>query len=227
MLTQSKLTREPTREELLTLLLMGDDTEEAPWMAMNDAQVDTASALRTVLRAYAHRHSLGWYVATMLPIIYTLPPAEETRMVSPDLYVAFVPERRRSSYVVAEEGSFPPFVLEVISPDSVARHTGSKLLLYEVLGVQEYLLFNPSDDVIAPPLRGHRRDHTGRFADWQPNAGGRLYRNVLNISFFIEPDVEGCQLRVETPDEGLLLTFEEMQAEFERLRAEVRRTQES
>lgn len=206
----------PTAEELAILLAMEDDTEEAPWMVMNDAQFETASDLRYALRAYAHAHGLEWYVATMLPIRYTLQSTHRVKQVSPDLYVSFVPERRRTSYDVAKEGMFPPFVLEVISPESVTRDLREKRLLYWEQGAREYVLFNPMLRLRQPRLQGHRLAAGGRFEPWLPDETGRLHSEVLGLRWFVEDGPFGPCLRAETSDGQRLLMPDELEVERQR-----------
>jgi hypothetical protein len=84
-----------------------DDTEEAPWMVMGDAQFWAAAHLATSLHHYAQVHGRPWYVASLLPIVYRRPGERRTRQVAPDVLVAFVPQRARQSYDLAAEGGLP------------------------------------------------------------------------------------------------------------------------
>ena len=129
-----------TKEQADTLFMVSleDDTEDGPWLVLGDLQFWSASSFAHSLRSYAHECGLGRYVASMLPIIYTWPISRRKRQLSPDVYVAFVPERSRSSFDVAVEGGFPPFVLEVVSPSSTERDEDEKRRAYELLGMQEY-----------------------------------------------------------------------------------------
>src|SRR5579884_1774498 len=92
------------------MLLLEDDTEEAPWMVMGDLQFWTASTFAHALRIYAREHGLPWYVASMLPVRYRW-KTSRVRQLAPDVFVAFVADRPRSSFDVEAEGGFPPFVL--------------------------------------------------------------------------------------------------------------------
>src|SRR5437660_6931823 len=105
---QPPLTQEEAND--LFMLMLEDDTEEAPWMVMGDLQFWSASSFAHSLRSYARERGLGWYVASMLPILYTWPPSRRKHQLAPDVFVALVPEHSRSSFDVAVEGGFPPFV---------------------------------------------------------------------------------------------------------------------
>ena len=172
---QPPLTKE--QEDTLFMLLLDDDTEDAPWMVMGDLQFWSASSFAHSLRGYAHQRGLGWYVASMLPILYTWPPAKRKHQLAPDAFVAFVPEHARSSFDVAVEGSFPPFVLEVVSPSSTERDEEEKRRAYELLGAREYALFTPRVDA-GSTLTGYRQGTSGAFETWRPDEQGRLWSEV-------------------------------------------------
>ena len=177
-------------------------------MVMGDRQYWCATNLASMLHIYAQTHHLPWYVAGLLPIRYRRPGERRRRQVAPDVMVAFVPQRRRDSYDMEQEGVFSAFVLEVLSPSSVARDTDRKRRLYEALGAQEYLLFAPEPGLLEPPLLGYRRAAHGRFEALQPDAHGRLWSEVLGLWLV----AEGGALRAVQPDGQRLLTHEESEA---------------
>lgn len=158
-----------------------DDTEDAPWMVMGDAQFWAASTLAHALEVYARERQQPWYVASMLPILYRRPGERRVRQVAPDLLVALVPRRPRESYDLEVEGVFPAFVLEVLSPSSASRDVEAKRRLYEALGAEEYAHFAPQSRLLTPPLQGYRRAATGRFETWRPDAEARLWSDVLGL----------------------------------------------
>src|SRR5438128_10066432 len=116
----------------------------------------------------------------MHPIQYTWGRSQKRHQLAPDVYVAFVPEHPRSSYDVAVEGSFPPFVLEVVSPASTERDRVEKRDAYGLLGVREYALFTPYLTAAAT-LIGYRRNAEGSLEEWRPDAKGRLWSEVLGL----------------------------------------------
>ena len=76
--------------------------------------------------------------------------------VAPDVLVSFgVPKRDRSSYVVADEGKPPDFVLEVASTSTWRRDYGEKRKTYEALGVREYFVYDARPEA-AERLAGFR-----------------------------------------------------------------------
>lgn len=226
----------PTEADDLFMLALEDDTEEAPWMSMGDLQFWSASSLAHSLRHHAQRHGLGWYVASMLPIRYYWPPPPRVlpsalprkrrhkKFLSPDLLVARVPDRSRASLDADSEG-FPPFVLEVVSPSSVEHDREYKRRAYDLLGAREYVLFTPREET-ASELAGYRRDATGAFVDWLPDAEGRLWSEELELYLV----ARGALLHARTAAGEWLLTPEQAEdaryqaeAEVARLRQELER----
>ena len=194
-------------ENDLFMLMLEDDTEDAPWMTMGDLQFWSASSFAHSLRIYGHEQGLPWYVASMLPIRYEWPNVSGKKQLSPDTFVAFVPERHRTSYDFETEGQFPAFVLEVVSPSSLARDQVDKRKAYDLLGAQEYALFTPRDDGVST-LEGYRRNAAGDFEPWPPDGEGRLWSAVLGLYLVVRGDM----LQAQTPDGRLLLTPEQVEA---------------
>jgi Uma2 family endonuclease len=207
------LTREQQQD--LFVLMLEDDTEDAPWMVMGDLQFWSASSLAHSLRSYARELGLGWYVASMMPIEFRWPNVAEKRVLAPDLFVAFVEEHARSSFNATAEGGAPPFVLEVVSPASAARDTQEKLVAYDLFGVREYVLFTPREGG-ASRLEGYRRGAAG-LEPWPLDDQGRLLSDVLGLYLV----VRGTLLQAQTADGRVLLTPEE--AEVARREAEAGR----
>jgi Uma2 family endonuclease len=206
----------PKEAAQLFMLFLKDDTEDAPWMSMGDLQFWSASSFAHSLRNYAHAQSLGWYVASLLPIWFTYEDLPERHQLSPDVFVAFVPEHPRSSFDVAVEGKFPPFVLEVVSPSSEERDQETKRKAYELLEVREYALFTPRASEPSS-LEGYRLTAEGTFKSWQPDAQGRLWSEVLGL-FLV---VRGRLLQAETADGRILLTPEQTDEELQHAEAEI------
>jgi Uma2 family endonuclease len=199
------------------MLLLADDTEDAPWMVMGDLQFWSASQFATALRTYARQRALPWYVASMLPIQYAWPDVPGKKTLAPDVFVAFVPERPRSSYDLEAEGQFPAFILEVVSPSSTTRDVRDKLKAYELLGAREYVLFTPRTD-IASTLEGYRLDPTGKLQPIHHEVDGGLKSEILGLTLIADRDL----LRARTPEGRVLPTLEDLE-EVERDLEEVER----
>ena len=202
-------------EDDLFLLLLADDEEDAPWMVMCDLQFWSASGFAHSLRACARRRGLPWYVASMLPIEYRRPRSTRLGKLAPD---TFVPDRARTSYDLAAEGQFPPFVLEVVSPSSVGRDQRDKRQAYALLGAREYALFTPREGRPST-LAGYRRGADGAFEPWPRDAQGRLWSDVLGL-YLVARD---ALLQAITEDGELLLSPEEAEAARQRAEGENKR----
>ncbi len=208
-------------EDDLFMLTLEDDTEDAPWMVMGTQQFWSASSFAHSLRNHALAHDLPWFVASMLPIRYRWKGSRRKRQLSPDCFVAFVPDHPRGSYDLEVEGAFPPFVLEVVSPASVERDEEDKLQAYGALGATEYALFTPHED--APSLlAGFRRDQSCRLVPWRAEPEGGLWSAVLELRLI----VDGSLLVAETA-EGERLLSPQQEAAARRAEAAARRAAEA
>jgi Uma2 family endonuclease len=87
-------------------------------------------------------------------------PKDLRRHVAPDVFVSFgVPRKRpRNSYATWIEGKGLDVVFEVTSESSKDEDLGKKLAIYrDVLGVKEYVIFDPKGEWLEPRLRLFRR----------------------------------------------------------------------
>ncbi len=217
----------PTPDDDLFMAALADDLEESPWMTMGEMQLWSASSFAFSLRIYALEEQKPWYVASMLPVTFPwpLPPhlrafddgetdddsvRPRTKQLAPDTMVALdaTTIRGRTSFDMVREGRFPPFVLEVVSPSSKRRDEQEKKQAYDLLGVQEYVIFTPYARKPST-LVGWRRGEDGRFEPWPVDARGGLWSTVLDLHIF----VRGERVMAQTAEGMLLLTPEEQAAE--------------
>ncbi|MEA2604114.1 MAG: hypothetical protein QOF89_5106 [Acidobacteriota bacterium] len=77
--------------------------------------------------------------------------------VSPDVLMAkgVVKQKGRRNYLLWNEGP-PSLIVEVTSLDTRHRDTGFKKSLYQQIGTEEYVLFDPLGEYLRPPLQGYR-----------------------------------------------------------------------
>jgi len=221
-----------TDENHLFMQGLRNDTKKAPWMRMGDLHFWATSSFAQSLHTYAPEQGLPWYVAARLPIRFHWPGVAREKQLAPDTMVAFVPDHPRMSYDLEAEGTFPPFVLEVVSPSSVTRDEAHKRRAYDLLGAQEYALFRPRQGR-ASTLRGYRRGTGGQFEPWLPDAQGRLWSVVLGLSLVVQGQLVQAQTRTNqllpTPGQNAAARrqaeAERQQAEAERQQAEAARQQ--
>ncbi|HEY8285020.1 MAG TPA: Uma2 family endonuclease [Chloroflexota bacterium] len=111
----------------------------------------------------------------------------------------------------------PTFVIEVASKRTYRYDLGAKRRFYARVGVQEYLLFDPTRDWLGTAVKAWHA--TGRgFEPWLPARDGRWHSRVLGISF----QVEGMLLRVVDGDGVMMPQI----TEFGRLLREQREAME-
>jgi Uma2 family endonuclease len=117
------------------------------------------------------------------------------KFVVPDAFVVKgIDPARRRVYKVWVERKVPNAVIETTSRRTKRKDTTEKPDLYARLGIQEYFLFDPTEEYLDPPLQGYRLD-------------GATYRPIPS-------DAQGGLVSEAL---GLRLQFEEGQLAFYRL----------
>lgn len=95
------------------------------------------------------------YVSGNLLMLYE--EGKPNSHVSPDIFIALgVPQGERENYKIWEEGKAPDLVIEITSKSTRIRDIGFKKGLYEVLGVRDYLLFDPRHEYLKPSFQAYR-----------------------------------------------------------------------
>lgn len=156
---------------------------------------------------------------------------DPTEVVCPDLFVAFgaKPGLRHTWKTWEEGGLFPQVIIELVSEDSKRRDLGPKRGLYEVMGILDYFVFDPTGEILETALRGWTRQG-GALTPIPPEPGvdrTRLRSSALGV--FLQE--EGESLRLIDAETGAPLPFPEEEAdarraaevEVARLRAEIER----
>ncbi len=197
------------------LLTTPDDTEEAPWMTTPDFQWRVVVLLMSILRRHYRSHGLRWYLAAELKVSMPRQIGRHDLDLGPDMMMAEADDRERRSWRVAEEGAPPLFVLEVVTEESWLRDTEDKPVLYDRMGVREYLIFAPERKSPGPRLFGYHLNPAGEWEAWDAEVDGELRSAVLGgLRFFVDKG----RLRVRDVEGHVLLSDEEA-AEQEAARA--------
>lgn len=207
------------------------DEETAPWMAITDLHRQAVTAVVQPLTWLARSSRPDWYVASELAVYYRNDDGSSNFIV-PDLFIARVPRRLRTSYHIDAEGSPPVFVLEVVSTESRERDTGAtdgKVRLYGLLRIEEYAIFDPEGGV-SPALQGHRRGPGGVWERWPTRPDGALVSATLGLTLVVDGTllrlVDAAGRRLPTADEEHdRAEWEQARAERERERAERERAE--
>lgn len=146
------------------------------------------------------------YVSGNLLMFYE--PGNRRRHRSPDVLVALgVKAGERDFYKVWEEGKAPDLVFEITSASTRSEDLGEKKGIYAMIGVQEYVIFDPLKEYLEPRLRMYRR----AGEEFVPVAG-KLRLETVNL----EPEIVDDRLRLRDPATGRLLpTLNEVVEEAE------------
>lgn len=119
------------------------------------------------------------------------------RHVSPDVMVVHgVAARRRDVYKLWEEEA-PSVIFEITSRSTRSEDLGTKKGLYELMGVREYVLFDPREEYLEPRLRLYRLTPEG----YRLLAPGDVLLETLGLELVV---LEGA-LRLRDPGSGALL----------------------
>ena len=112
--------------------------------------------------------------------------------VAPDVLLAKgVVKWDRPNYLLWVEGVVPNLVVEVTSPKTQRRDQRVKKPLYERLGIEELIFFDPFEEYLRPGLQGYRLSW-GRYQPIPPEADGSLLVRTTSLRF--KP--EGRRLRL-------------------------------
>jgi Uma2 family endonuclease len=144
------------------------------------------------------------------------------KVVCPDLMVIQgIGKAFRQIYKLWQEREVPCLIVEVTSRSTWRKDLGAKKDRYESLGIAEYLLYDPEEDVLSPPLQGYRLVD-GRYVPIRPEADGSLVSRTTGVTL----RMEGERVRVvETASGRPLRRRREIQSALD-TEAEARRAAE-
>ena len=199
------------------------DSDGLP-MADNDLQRKVMTDLLHALETrYADDEDV--YVSGNLFIYYI--QGDPGASIAPDAFV--VPgagKRRRRSYKLWKERRVPVIAFEIVSETGWQKILGEKKKIYEQLGIEEYVVFDPDGEFVQPRFQGFRRVD-GRYRPVLLEPDGSLVSRTLRLR--IVPEGENLRLTDVATGERYLWADEEAAArkaaeeEVARLRAELER----
>ena len=156
-------------------------------MAETDVHRDLMTDFIKMLQAHFQKRS-DVYVSGNLLLYYV--KGNPRKSVAPDVFVVLgIENRKRETYLLWEEGKGPNFVLELSSKKTYRTDLNQKKRLYaQVLGVEDYFLYDPNHQYLNPSLQGYRLVD-GSYHPIQP-VGDRLPSNVLGLELGFKADGE-------------------------------------
>jgi Uma2 family endonuclease len=171
-----------------------DDTEET--LVGSFIHQETIVTTYEGLKVCARRRGLPWFVSNQLFLVIPRGNMIPPRRIAPDIAVfPSLEVTNPASLAVARHGA-PALVIEVASP-STGLHNDLNLLdpdgkprLYERIGVEEYLVYDPTAEAVGVEVWAQRRGPSG-FIPWEPEGDGR-WHSALGVSFA----PQGMRLRV-------------------------------
>lgn len=118
------------------------------------------------------------YVTSDLLLYYE--EGSPTKFVVPDCFVVQnCATHLRRTFQTWKEGRVPDVVIEVTSRSTSRADMVDKPIIYEMMGVQEYFLFDPTSDYLESSLQGYRLID-GQFREIPP-IDGRLRCLTLGV----------------------------------------------
>ena len=139
------------------------------------------------------------------------------KSVAPDVFVVFgVKRKTRRTYLLWEEEKGPDFVLELSSKSTYRTDLNRKKRLYaQVLGVQEYFIYDPDHQYLNPALQGYRLIDDS-YVPISP-VERRLPSTALGLELGFKPD---GKLGLYNPQTGSWLLLRKERAEEAEVRAD-------
>ncbi len=164
-----------------------------------------------LIEAFRERFEMETDVHVSGDLFFYYRQGDPKSVVCPDVMVIRgIPPGRRRTYKLWEEGKVPCLVVEVTSESTVQEDLTRKKALYERLGVEEYVLYDPLAEALNPPIQGFRLA-AGRYQKVSPEADGSLVSRTTGVTL----RMEGERIRlVETASGRLLRRLEELRADL-------------
>lgn len=179
------------KEEVVQIPLTPDEAlhpEEGYIMPVHTEHERVVNDLRDMLRAYYAAHA-AVDITVFCDLVFKW-DHPEIRAFAPD--IAIVPHVRnpaadRGEFIVADEGTRPLLVVEVVSPSSRTGDRVIKVRDYPQVGVQEYLYIDhwQRRGQTVWEIAGFRLDGD-RYLPIVPDEDGAVYCETLNLRIGVE-----------------------------------------
>jgi Uma2 family endonuclease len=191
---------------LALVLLAEDDTEESVMGSDLHQQAigESYAPLFEYAQALGSEAEPAWYVSSQVTVILSIAGREQPWQPKPDVFVVpGVPAHPRTSYDTRTEGPAPAFVLEVASESTWRRDVGQKHGLYGLVGVREYLVYDPTGAFLGEQVRAWHRVGAA-WEPWQATVRGDGMPVWESAVLGLAARPEGVLLRFDHPTRGTL-----------------------
>ena len=178
----------------------------------NDWHFEAIATLRLMLQERYRGQDV--YIASDLMFYYEQGNPRAVR--APDCMVVFgVSTHKRFSWMTWEEDALPAIVFEFASKRTLGEDLGAKRVIYERLGIPEYVLFDPTDARLGGRRLVGYRLIEGIYREIEPEEDGGLISDQLGVKIYYEAEIlRLTDLRTYRP----LLTVEETSVLLARMR---------
>lgn len=147
---------------------------------------------------------------------------------APDIMIVkgLAPIKNRTSYFMWRYKIIPSCIIEVTSPGTAQEDFGPKKLLYQQLGIREYLIYDLLKEYLTPSLVGFRLQG-GVYKPISPDPKGGLVSEELGLR--LVPEEEDLGLWVVKTGKRLLIpaeayeTVDTLQRQLKKLEGELAR----
>ncbi len=212
-----------------------DDTEETLVGSSNHQGAIVAAY--GGLQICAQRRGLPWFVGNQLTLLIHQEGRERPRRIAPDLMVYPTLGITEPITLAVSLHGPPTLAIEIASPSTAMDNDvnlfgpAAKPRLYASIGVEEYLVFDPTGAMLDAPIWAQHRGPDG-FTPWLADADGR-WHSTLGVSFAPQGsllrvyDHEGRLVPLSTEFDAMLTARErEAAARDQRLAAQDQRLAE-
>ncbi len=206
--------------------------EDALHPQLGDVMPETPLHVR--IRAYLYyvcrartRHLAGVLVLSDVLVFWDIP---DLKQHSPDIGVVFDvrdPDADRSSFNVAEEGTRPRVIIEIVSPSTRRNDIDKKVVQYHQAGVAYYIILDRAREGDPWVLRGYEHA-AGGYVEMAKDARGRLWLEDLGCWLGADGQQVICYDGVtDAPIGDYLQIADDLQAAGDRIAAEQARAAEA
>jgi len=212
-----------------------DDTEES--VLGSEWHQEAIHILADMLRDVALKRGVSWGIYEQVELRGVRRQNGRPYPLRPDVFVIgrqLDPTHDIRAVGLADVGA-PLFVAEVSSRSTVRNDIDGKAEVYGRIGVPEYLVFDPTKDILGMHIRAWRLDphRQGRYQPWVADEDGYWRSDILGVSLRPQPhyvsmrDVDGedIGLPVENGERARAAerALREAQETTRRLEEEIRR----